>query len=117
MDSTTLTLSGFQKHISERYEAADRAGMLIWTELPNWQELTEAAKRRILGQNATGTQFLVDWDTYQVLGVRPHVGRFFGDDEAGESNPGKLAVIGYSFWRRHFGARRDVEVRQRLFDL
>jgi hypothetical protein len=28
------------------YEAADRAGILIWTELPNWQELTEGAKRR-----------------------------------------------------------------------
>jgi hypothetical protein len=28
------------------YAAADRAGLLIWTELPNWQELTEAAKRR-----------------------------------------------------------------------
>jgi hypothetical protein len=28
------------------YEAADRAGILIWTELPNWQDLTEAAKRR-----------------------------------------------------------------------
>jgi hypothetical protein len=28
------------------YAAADRAGLLIWTELPNWQNLTEAAKRR-----------------------------------------------------------------------
>jgi hypothetical protein len=28
------------------YDAADRAGLLIWTELPNWQELTEPAKRR-----------------------------------------------------------------------
>jgi hypothetical protein len=28
------------------YEAADRAGLLIWTELPNWQDLTDAAKRR-----------------------------------------------------------------------
>jgi hypothetical protein len=28
------------------YDAADRAGILIWTELPNWQELTEAAKQR-----------------------------------------------------------------------
>ncbi len=28
------------------YAAADRAGILIWTELPNWQELTEAAKGR-----------------------------------------------------------------------
>jgi hypothetical protein len=28
------------------YDAADRAGILIWTELPNWQNLTEQAKRR-----------------------------------------------------------------------
>jgi hypothetical protein len=28
------------------YEAADRAGLLIWTELPNWQDLTPNAKRR-----------------------------------------------------------------------
>ncbi len=28
------------------YDAADRAGILIWTELPNWQDLTDAAKRR-----------------------------------------------------------------------
>ena len=28
------------------YDAADRAGVLIWTELPNWQDLTEAAKER-----------------------------------------------------------------------
>jgi len=28
------------------YDAADRAGILIWTELPNWQDLTDNAKRR-----------------------------------------------------------------------
>ncbi|HSJ75584.1 MAG TPA: glycoside hydrolase family 2 TIM barrel-domain containing protein, partial [Gemmatimonadales bacterium] len=28
------------------YDAADKIGLLIWTELPNWQELTDAAKRR-----------------------------------------------------------------------
>jgi hypothetical protein len=28
------------------YAAADRVGILIWTELPNWQVLTEDAKRR-----------------------------------------------------------------------
>jgi hypothetical protein len=28
------------------YDAADRVGLLIWTELPNWQNLTDAAKRR-----------------------------------------------------------------------
>lgn len=28
------------------YDAADRIGILIWTELPNWEHLTDAAKRR-----------------------------------------------------------------------
>src|SRR5262245_36174827 len=28
------------------YAAADRAGLLIWTELPNWQNFTEATRRR-----------------------------------------------------------------------
>jgi hypothetical protein len=28
------------------YDAADRAGILIWTELPNWENLTEAVKVR-----------------------------------------------------------------------
>jgi hypothetical protein len=28
------------------YDAADRAGLLIWTELPNWDNLTAGAKRR-----------------------------------------------------------------------
>ncbi|NJM06853.1 hypothetical protein HC891_12710 [Candidatus Gracilibacteria bacterium] len=28
------------------YDAADRAGILIWTELPNWENLTEAAMVR-----------------------------------------------------------------------
>ena len=28
------------------YAAADRVGLLIWTELPNWQDLTDLAKRR-----------------------------------------------------------------------
>jgi hypothetical protein len=28
------------------YDAADRAGMLIWTELPNWENLTPATKDR-----------------------------------------------------------------------
>ncbi len=28
------------------YDGTDRAGLLVWAELPNWENLTEAAKRR-----------------------------------------------------------------------
>jgi predicted permease len=45
---------------------------------------------------------------FPLLGVRPHRGRFFQEDEAGETNPQQLAVIGYTFWQRHFGGRDDA---------
>jgi predicted permease len=45
---------------------------------------------------------------FPLLGVRPHRGRFFQEDEAGESNPQQLAVIGYAFWQRQFGGRDDA---------
>ncbi|HEX6315631.1 MAG TPA: ADOP family duplicated permease, partial [Gemmatimonadaceae bacterium] len=51
-------------------------------------------------------------DFFPLLGVRPHRGRFFLEDEAGESNPQRLAVIGYGFWQRQLGGRDDVIGRQ-----
>ena len=45
---------------------------------------------------------------FPTLGVSPHVGRFFQEDEAGETNPRKVAVVGYDFWQSHFGGRPDV---------
>ena len=47
-------------------------------------------------------------DYFPLLGVRPHRGRFFQEDEAGEANPQHLAVIGYNFWRRQFDGRDDA---------
>jgi predicted permease len=45
---------------------------------------------------------------FPLLGVRPHRGRFFLEDEAGDTNPQQLAVIGYAFWLRQFGGRDDA---------
>jgi predicted permease len=45
---------------------------------------------------------------FPLLGVRPHRGRFFQEDEANEANPQPLAVIGYGFWQRRFGGRDDA---------
>ena len=45
---------------------------------------------------------------FPLLGVRPHRGRFFQEDEAGETNPQQLAVISYRFWQRQFEGRDDA---------
>lgn len=42
------------------YNAADRAGLLIWTELPNWNKLTAAAKRR--ARDTLTGMVLRDWN-------------------------------------------------------
>jgi len=46
-------------------------------------------------------------DYFDVLGVRPLLGRTFFPDE---EQPGKnqVAVLSYGFWQRHFGAHREL---------
>ena len=64
-----------------------------------------------LGRGATAWRVAgaqVSPSFFAVMGVRPYLGRFFQEDEAGEANPGKLAVISHGFWRQHFGGRRDA---------
>ena len=61
------------------------------------------------GREATriaGAQVTAEF--FPLLGVRPHRGRFFQEDEAGETNPQQLAVIGYNFWQRRFAGRDDA---------
>jgi predicted permease len=45
---------------------------------------------------------------FPTLGVRPYLGRFFQDEEAGENNPQKLVVLGFGFWQARFGGRREA---------
>jgi predicted permease len=64
-----------------------------------------------LGRGAMATSIAgaqVSPGFFTTLGARPVLGRFFHEDEAGEQQPQRLAVIGYGFWQRHFGGVRDV---------
>jgi predicted permease len=64
-----------------------------------------------LGRGASATRVpgaQVTPNFFPLLGVRPHRGRFFQEDEAGEANPQQLAVIGYNFWQRQFGGRDNA---------
>ena len=64
-----------------------------------------------LGRGITATRVAgaqVSPSYFPLLGVRPHRGRFFQEDEAGLANPQRLAVLGYGFWQRQFGGRNDA---------
>ena len=47
---------------------------------------------------------------FDVLGVRPHIGRTFTteDDRRGGGAAGPVAVISHSYWERHYGGDASV---------
>jgi hypothetical protein len=47
------------------YIAADRVGLLIWTELPNWEQLTESAKQR--GRETMAGMIERDWNHPSII--------------------------------------------------
>ncbi|MBA3240609.1 MAG: ABC transporter permease, partial [Acidobacteria bacterium] len=57
---------------------------------------TGEQSERVFGMVTTG-------NTFDVLGVRPALGRFFTPDEDRPSNPALVAVLGHGYWQRRFG--------------
>ena len=60
---------------------------------------------------AAGNLFAEEWADivparyFDVLGLRPHVGRFFRPDDAGQN----VVVLGYEPWRQQFHGMRKLE--------
>ena len=52
---------------------------------------------------------------FPLLGVRPHVGRFFDESETRFNAPG-TAVLDYRFWQRRFAGDRGVVGRSIVLD-
>src|SRR5687768_11560037 len=45
---------------------------------------------------------------FPLLGVQPHLGRFFGADEDRPGAAQRVAVLSYELWRTHFGTDSSV---------
>ena len=63
-------------------------------------------------QEAQVAVSLCEASYFRLLGVRPHVGRFFTPDEDRLGDGAPVAVLSHSFWRREFGADPNVIGRQ-----
>ena len=64
------------------------------------------------GQTERASGELVSGNYFEVLGVRPAIGRLFSsqDETAAGANP--VAVLSYGYWTRHFGNDPSVLNRQ-----
>ena len=64
------------------------------------------------GQSQLGEAELVSGNYFQVLGVRPFLGRVFSaqDETAPGANP--VAVLSFGYWTRHFGSDPNILNKQ-----
>ena len=70
-----------------------------------------APGRRRLGRGPDAPRIkesMVAGDFFNVLGVRPALGRFFSPDDARVDAPERAAVISHGFWQRHFAGAQDA---------
>ncbi len=72
--------------------AADRTGVGV-----SWHNQADSENAEIVSGNY-----------FEVLGLRPALGRLFtqADDTAKNANP--VVVLGYDYWKTRFGGQRDV---------
>lgn len=79
------------------YYAADRAGILIWTELPNWELLTEETKRRA---KATLEGMVArDWNHPSII-IWTIINEGWGVDLAGQADHRAWLAESYAYLKQ-----------------
>jgi macrolide transport system ATP-binding/permease protein len=71
---------------------------------------------RTTGQAERAWGVLASADYFDLLGVRPMLGRFFRPDEAAAPASAPVAVLGYGFWQRKFAGDSGVIGRHLLLN-
>ena len=56
------------------------------------------------GQTERADGELVSGNYFEVLGVRPALGRVFTDEDDKVAGAGTVVVLSHGYWSRHFGA-------------
>ena len=89
-----------------------RYGTISYPNFLDWQEASETLPAMAVFDQwepvveSDGTRYRVGGGTvttrwFDVLGVEPHLGRFFTREE--EEAPGSAVVLDFGFWQEHFG--------------
>lgn len=96
--STSFSYDAFN---AARAAAAGRADVFAFADLYQLNVTSDGTSEVATGQ-------LVSGNYYAALGVRAAAGRLLTPDDDRVDAPETAAVISHAFWRRRFGARRDV---------
>ena len=94
----------FSWSLPEYLAYRDAAGSLSGLAVHHVSDITLA----ISGEATVGLGMDVSGNYFDVLGVRPAAGRFFGEDEARAPGAAPVAVISYDVWQSRFGGDPDA---------
>ena len=98
----TLQGLSYPDFVDVRSHVRQLDGVLAYSHL--WLSLGGGASERIRGEAVTANYF-------DLLGIRPALGRAFRPEEGEVGGPHTVAVLSDGFWRRRFGADPDVSGR------
>ncbi len=94
----------YLEYVQLRSQTTSFAGLLAYHD--DWMTLTDGDKpQRVYGVLASANYF-------DLLRVRPVLGRGFLPEEEGKPGNAPVVVISHSFWQRHFAADPGVIGRQ-----
>jgi len=99
--ATDLSISGPAFDALRKYETADQ-GILAWSAA----HLTVRDNRSVTDVRGA----LITGNGFRVLELAPYIGRTFGelDDAPGGGPNGYQALLGFSYWKQHFGGKRTA---------
>jgi predicted permease len=66
------------------------------------------------GESQMGNGELVSGNYFDVLGVKPALGRVFSADDETAKSANPVAVLSYGYWSRHFGSDSQILNKQLL---
>ncbi|MGC2721138.1 MAG: ABC transporter permease [Candidatus Acidiferrales bacterium] len=66
------------------------------------------------GESQMANGELVSGNYFQVLGVKPALGRVFANDDETAKNANPVAVLSYGYWSQHFGSNSQILNKQIL---
>jgi predicted permease len=77
-------------------------GLSMFMDAGNQLELSNSAKPLIVDVQ------LVNWDFFDILGVRPILGRSFTPEEDQTPDAGPVVILSHAIWSAQFGADREI---------
>ncbi|HKQ04036.1 MAG TPA: ABC transporter permease [Blastocatellia bacterium] len=101
------------------YNQAGKIGVTSWKDLQDWQKNAQsfaeiavysAGENAVIGPNGPDKLKTADVSAsfFDLLGVKPIIGRAFLPEEDGHSGDNRVVILGEGYWRRQFGADPNV---------